>query len=125
MAKTVFVSIGHEDKKDIIHQLKEWKRQNLIQPIDFQFEEEDLRQKGEAEVTKYLTALLDRSQVVVFVIGQDTHNRPWIEWEYNYAQNKGKKLEYFRTEDSKGAPNRLMGKVDPLDFTLENFNKAV
>lgn len=125
MAKTVFVSIVHEDKQKIIHQLKDWKNKNQIPPIDFRFEEKDLRHLGKPEVEKYLKELIDGSQVVVFIIGNDTHNHQWIEWEYNYAQNQKKKLVYFRTKSSTGAPPKIMGNILPIEFSLDNFKKEV
>ncbi len=125
MSKAVFISIVHEDKKDVIHTLENWKKQNFLPGITFIFEEDDVRHKGEAEVKNYLATLISRVHVMVFIIGQDTHNHDWIKWEYSYAQNKGIKLVFLRLNWTTGALPELFPRVIPEYFTLANFLRLV
>ena len=125
MGKPIFISIVHEDKADIIHTLKNWVKQNFIQNYDFILEEEDRRMEGEAGISKYLRDRLDKCQVVIFIIGGDTHSKEWIKWEYNYAQNKGKKLVFMHLKGFENRTVKFFPNVQSSKFNLNNFKKLV
>lgn len=125
MPKTAFISIVHEDKKDVIHTIENWRKQDFITAIEFNYEEKDLRQLGDDVVKKYLKELLDKSQVVVFIIGKDTLSHNWIGWEYSYAQNSGKRLVYLYLENHNYKLPAIFPQVTKEKFNLANFKKLV
>lgn len=127
MAKTVFVSIVHEDKRYVVNSLLNWNHQGLIESTHFKFEQEDFSKEDDHIIKNYLKKRMDESQVVIFVVGKDTHSHHWVHWEYSYAQTKpNTKLVFFHIKDLKGGlPAIFPVGTQTHEFNLENYRKYV
>jgi hypothetical protein len=46
----------------------------------------------EAVIRRLLRMKISWSSTVVVLIGENTHSRPWVDWEINQAHNQGKRI---------------------------------
>jgi len=108
---TFFVSYVFEDRV-YTAQIADWSNRGLLSPWNAAYEQEDLRQEGEMKVRRYLSPLIQSAQAVVLVVGDNSHDRPWIDYEIQNARSAGKPLVVVRLPNSKGGPPKTVPKVD-------------
>lgn len=49
-------------------------------------------QVSDATIARYLRAGIKWAGTVILIIGKETHNRPWVNWEIKEAHNQGKQI---------------------------------
>lgn len=68
---------------------------------------EDVRQEGEEVIRSYIIEMIDTSSVILCLIGNDSHNSRWIDYELNVATSKKKLIIGIRIPDTTGAGPEL------------------
>ena len=97
----VFISHHHEDQEDL-DRLKELMKEKGYNMKDSSIDES---KPNKAENEEYIKSLLrtriDWSGTLVVLIGKETHTRPWVDWEIEYAHRQGKRIVGIFAHDGK------------------------
>ncbi|MCC6721132.1 MAG: TIR domain-containing protein [Bacteroidia bacterium] len=87
----VFISFDYNDinSKKVVDN---WIHQNIGADISFSsLEGLSYSSKGEDFVKQILRDKINQSQVVLVLVGDNTHNRPWVDYEVHHAKVMGKR----------------------------------
>ncbi len=106
-----FVSYVFEDRA-YTAQVGDWSKKGLLAPWSAVYEQEDVRQEGASSVRRYLSPLIQASQAVVLLVGNNSHDRPWIDYEIQNARSSGKPLVVVRLPNTTGGPPRAVPNAD-------------
>lgn len=124
MARRVFVSYVYEDRA-YVDQLKDWERRGLLGDYELVTESEDVRQDGHGAIMGQLRPLLRGADVGVVLIGDDTHDRRWVDREIDYLVSNGKSVVPARIPNTRGAaPPKARG-VSETRFSPEDVRRAL
>jgi len=80
---------------------------------------EDVRHQGEAAVKIYIKKMLDESDIIICLIGNDSHNSKWIDYEINVATSKNIPIIMVRIPNTYGSGPLLFKK---RNLPLVNWN---
>ena len=109
MPKSVFVSHVHEDKTHV-DRLDRWAKEGRLGEVVVTGETADVRPGGDRAVRDHLSPRLTGAGAVVVLVGQDTHNRQWVDYEVQHALSQNKKVVPVRIPGTTGAaPPALQG----------------
>lgn len=67
----------------------------------------DVRNQGEKSVKNYIKGLIDESDCIIVLIGNDSHNSTWIDYEMEVATSKKKPILGVRIPSTSGAGPEL------------------
>lgn len=116
MSKSIFISYVYEDK-DYRDKLKSWAEKKLLgENSKVTHERRDCRQQGEAAIKAELQAMIQGASVVVVLVGQNTHNHPWVNYEAECAISKNKKTIVVRIPNTSGGLPKLLSKHEEVIF---------
>jgi hypothetical protein len=105
MPKSIFISHVHEDAERIA-QIELWKGGGLLGDVAITKETNDFRQMGEEAIKKHLRPRIKGCAAVLVLIGNDTHNHHWIDYEVQVAKSEHKQVIAVRIKGH----NRLTAK---------------
>ncbi|MCK6640898.1 MAG: TIR domain-containing protein [Bacteroidia bacterium] len=121
----VFISFDYDDihcKKTVDN----WKNQGLGTDISFTSEDgKSHSSKGESYVTNILREQIDLAQKVLVLVGNNTHNRPWVDYEVGYAKSKGKKVVWTQLPGTTGAPPKELRSTPAISFDLKTIQMVI
>jgi hypothetical protein len=124
MAK-VFISFNYDDidsKKSVTN----WKGQNIGTDISFSaWDGESESAKGKDYVKAKIRSMIDESDTVLALVGNDSHNRPWVNYEVAYAKSQGKKVIWTQLPNTTGAPPKEIQNSEPVEFRLKSIQEAI
>ena len=120
MPASVFLSHVHEDygARDT---LRGWATQGLLGPqVVVTGESEDVRQHGDRAISRQLSPKLQGAAAVIVLVGNDTHNHRWVEYEVQHALSNRKLVIVVRIPNTTGAPPSVVGglSIIPMDPSL-------
>lgn len=88
----VFISHHHKDQEDL-DRLKNLMKQNGYDIRDSSIDESEPNQaKDEEYIKSILRSRIDWAGTVIVLIGDETHTRPWVNWEIECAHTQGKPI---------------------------------
>ncbi len=123
MKKTVFISYHFNDKSykgEIVKWLKEANIDNIS------VDETDLRPEGSDVIEAQIKKQIEESDLLLILVGNDTHNRPWVDYEVSVAGSKQISRRWVRLPNRTGAPPKevagLIG-VDYRESVIKNIFK--
>lgn len=100
---SVFISYKYEDIQ-WKNKIKKWEEGGLLGPyVVVTGEEEDVRINGETAIKNHLSPKLLGMSVLLVLVGQDSHNRPWVDYEVQHAKSHHKKIIAVRIPGTTGA----------------------
>lgn len=103
MTMSVFVSHVYEDRYWIA-QLRDWQSRSELGPgLTFTTETDDVRRDGESAIKSHIRPYIEGAGVVLVLVGEDSHNRPWVDYEVAVAQALHKKVVLARIPNTRGA----------------------
>jgi len=121
----VFLSFNYEDiasKKTVDN----WKKQNIGSDICFTSEDGySYSDKGEILVKKILKDQIAKAHLVLVLVGNDTHNRPWVNYEISYAKTHGKKVIWTQIPGTTGGPPKEIINTVGLPFNMNQIQQAI
>ncbi|MBA7578101.1 hypothetical protein ES708_19957 [subsurface metagenome] len=87
----------------------------------------DVRAKGERAVKNYIKEKIDESNLMICLIGNDSHNSNWIDYELDVATSKQIPIIGVRIEGTSGAgPNLFIKRELPiLDWNTSIIAKKI
>ena len=95
MSKTINLFVSHSGKDE--KKIDAFKR--LMEKKGYDFRDSSIRESepNRAHNEEYikneiLKPAINWAGTMVVLIGKDTHNREWVDWEIEYAIKKGKKI---------------------------------
>jgi hypothetical protein len=103
MSKSVFVSHVFEDRHWIA-QIEEWGRQGQLGDVVITGETRDVRAEGDTAIRNHLHPKINGAAVVLVLVGKDTHNHAWADYEVRAAQSLRKRIVVARIPNTTGAP---------------------
>lgn len=119
MPKSLFVSHVYEDlgARDTI---RTWALRGLLGPdVVVTGESEDVRHLGRGAIRSHLNPKLTGAAAVLVLVGDDTHNHAWVDYEVQHALSARKLVVPVRLLGTMGAgPASLRGRPTvPFDPT--------
>lgn len=122
--KSIFVSRLFEDKK-YADNIKKWEKEGQLKGYTITFETKDLRQLGEQIIKEYLKKMVNGATVLLVLVGDDTHNHKWIEYEVQLAKSYNKEVFWMRIPNTTGAKPLILGKVTGLKYHANQIVKYI
>ena len=88
---------------------------------------EDVRNQGEKSVKNYIKKLIDESDCMIVLIGNDSHNSKWIDYEMDVATSKKKPLLGIRIPSTTGAGPELFRRrlFIPVDWDANIIKESL
>jgi len=112
MPASIFISHVYEDlaARDT---LKNWAAKGLLGPgVVATGESGDFRQSGVGAIKRHLSPMLQGATAVIVLVGNNTHNHDWIDYEVNHARSGRKKVVAVRIAGTSGAPPKSLAGID-------------
>jgi len=98
-----FISYVYEDGA-YKSQLASWANSGQLGLWEPVYENDDVRQDGKKAIQKYLNPLIDSSHAVIILVGNNSHNHPWLDYEIQNAKSAGKSIISVRLPNTTGGP---------------------
>lgn len=125
MPASIFISHVYEDMK-ARDALKNWVDKEILGPgFVVTGESEDLRHRGPGAIRNHLSPLLRGAAVVLVLVGRDTHNHQWIDYEVNHARSERKKVVAVRIPGTSGAPPKSLAGIEVLEMEPSLIGRAL
>lgn len=120
----VFVSFVYEDHafKD---QIVDWARRGLLGDVEVVTETDDMRQAGDGAVRGHLRRKLEDSDLALVLVGRNTHDRPWIDWEVAHRRSNEKPVIPVRIPNTMGAAPPEIRTVAEVRFDPQSVRQAI
>jgi MTH538 TIR-like domain (DUF1863) len=114
MKKTVFISYHFKDAT-YKGEIKKWLTEAGAEVIST--DETDLRPAGENAVSRKIKEQISGSDLVLILVGNDTHNRPWVDYEVGVARSKQIPTYWVRLANRGGGPPKEVGGLHPIEYS--------
>jgi hypothetical protein len=111
MPASIFVSHVYEDlaARD---NLISWAQSGLLGPgVVITGESADVRQEGNRAIQSHLSPKLQGASAVIVLVGNNTHNHRWIEYEAQHAQSNRKSVIAVRIPGTTGAAPTVIARL--------------
>lgn len=121
MSKSVFISYVYEDK-EYLQKLKEWGQKRLLgNDIVITHERKDCRSQGDTAIREEIKSMIQGAGTVLFLIGQNSHNHPWIKYEADCALSKNRKIVLIRIPETTGGKPKILSKYSEITFDVNKI----
>jgi len=124
MAKKIFISHKYEDHS-YRDQVKDWAKKGLLGDVEIVTETQDMRQGGDGAVRGHLRPIVASADAAVVLVGQDTHNRPWVDEEVHNLRSAGKPVVPVRLPNTTGAPPPEVRNQKLNDYSPAALKQAI
>lgn len=113
MKKTVFISYHFKDAT-FKGEIKKWLEEAGVQVISV--DENDLRPAGDRAIEARIKEQIGQSNLVLILVGNDTHNRPWVDYEVKVANSKQVPARWVRLSNRTGAAPAEVRGLTPVEY---------
>lgn len=122
--KSIFVSYKYEDlaKKN---KLKRWEERGDLGEVRITGETKDVRQGGREAVEAHLKPKIEGMAAMLVLVGDDSHNSQWMDWEIDVAQQYNKKVLPVRIPGTTGAAPAAIRHLRTIEFNPNMIVKYV
>ncbi len=115
--KSIFISHDHTDTH-WIRSIKKWASKGLLGPkVKIINVIEDVSPDGRNAIKAHLSPKLQGMSAIIVLVGDNTHNRPWVDYEVQFAKSNNKLLIGVRIPETTGGPPAAI-----KEFPLVVFN---
>ena len=117
--KNLFISFAERDRRylnDFISILKNPNNKLEGNPI---YSRENKRNEGKDAIEEYIKGMITQADLVICLIGDNSHNRPWLEKEVELATSMDKAMFGVQIEGTSGGPPE---KFRERDLTVVEWN---
>lgn len=103
MSQSIFVSFAGTDR-GWLPTIKNWGQKGLLGPgVVVTGERGYFTPEGDSAVKREIISMIQGASMVLFVIGNNTHNRYWVDYEVMQAQQRRKRIIVARIPNTTGA----------------------
>lgn len=124
MAKA-FISFDYQDieTKKVVDN---WCNQGIGLDISFSsVEGHSYIEKGEKFIKKVLREKIKYAQLLLVIVGENTHDRPWVNYEIHYAKCQRLKVLWTQIPNTSGAAPKEIRKLPPVPFDIDSVGEAI
>jgi CO dehydrogenase/acetyl-CoA synthase epsilon subunit len=121
----VFISFDYQDiaSKKVVDN---WTNQNLGSDISFSsVDGHDILQNGELHLKKALREIINKAQIILVLVGDNTHNRPWVDHEVHHGKSHEIKVIWTQLPNTKGAPPKEISKSKAIPFNMNLIQDVI
>lgn len=122
MNKTIFISY-HFNDRGYKGEVVAWLEQKGARIISV--DEKDLRPEGNNVIQNKIKQQIEESNILLVLVGNDTHNRPWVDYEVAVAKSKGVKTFWVRLSGRTGAAPREVRNVNPVAYNRPDIQNLL
>jgi ACT domain-containing protein len=113
MSKCVFISY-HFNDKTYKGEIVKWVEDAGVKVISV--DEKDLSPEGDKIIEARIKEQIGSCNKIIILVGNDTHNRPWIDYEVAVARSKGIKTYWVRLSNRTGAAPKEVRNLDCINY---------
>jgi hypothetical protein len=124
MRRNIFLSYVFEDYA-YREQVKDWARRSLLGAVDIVTEMDDIRQGGLSAIRAHLRPIMRSADALLVLVGQDTHNRRWVDEEIHYCASSSKPIIVTRLPNSTGAAPPEVRGIQMVRFAPQDIRAAI
>ena len=114
MRRPVFLSFCYKDDITKVSQIRQMgtiiEGQPLLSPNDF----ETIKRKGDAAIQNWIDEQMKYKQCLIVLIGENTANRPWVQYEIKKAKEKNMPMFGIYIHNLKGLSGISKKGEDPF-----------
>lgn len=122
MGKRVFISYDFSDKKPR-KTVEKWLKKHQFEVIAVR--EEELVPEPDSEGEKRLRGQINECFAMLVLVGDNTHDRPWVDYEVKVAQSKQKLVRWVRIPDRRGSAPKEIRNQKPVGYSEEAILRAL
>ena len=112
--RPVFLSFCYKDDVTRVQQIRNMGTIIEGQPLLSANEFETIKRQGEAAIKKWIDEQLKYKQCLIVLIGENTANRPWVQYEIRKAYELGKPMFGIYIHNLKGLTGVSRKGEDPF-----------
>ena len=112
--RPVFLSFCYKDDVTRVQQIRNMGTIIEGQPLLSANEFETIKRQGEAAIKKWIDEQLKYKQCLIVLIGENTANRPWVQYEIRKAYELGKPMFGIYIHNLKGLTGVSRKGADPF-----------
>ena len=126
--KKIFISFDYDNDKHYKNLLVAWDKNDLF---DFEFYDESVSVVVNSEDAAYIRSVIKKkiesADILLCIVGEETHKSGWCSWEIETAKSLGKSLLGVKTSPGNTSPSELLGSGASwaMTFTLDGIKEAV
>lgn len=106
--------------------MRKWEKKHLLGgEWTITTETKDVRSEGKSAIRNHLSPKLTGAAAVIVIVGENTHNRPWVDYEVQHALSHHKKVLRVRLPDTTGGPPSALRNHPELSFNPNAILKAL
>ena len=126
--KNIFISFDYDNDKHYKNLLVAWNKNDLF---DFEFYDESVSVAVNSDDAAYIRSVIkkkiENTDILLCVVGEETHKSGWCAWEVETAKKLGKGLVGVKTNSNNTSPAELLGSGAKwaMSFTFDAIQKAV
>lgn len=124
MAGQVFISYVYEDRA-FVAQLRDWEQRGLLGEYRLVTESEDVRQGGSSAIMGHLRPRLRDADAGLVLVGDDTHDRRWVDREVASLRSQDKPVVPVRIPNTFGAAPPEVRSTSPVRFAPDDIRRAL
>ena len=103
MPASLFISYVYEDRA-ARNTIESWAVQGYLGPnVVVTGESDDVRQGGASAIRGHISPKLQGASAVLLLVGNDTHNHAWVEYEAQHALSAHRRVVVIRIQGTTGA----------------------
>lgn len=125
MKRPVFLSFCYKDDVSRVQQIRQMGRMIEGQPILNANEFESIKRQGNKAIQNWIDEQLKYKQCLIVLIGENTANRPWVQYEIKKAHEKGMAMFGIYIHNLHGLIGYSKKGEDPFKKVLGNSSDIV
>jgi len=128
MARKIFISYDYDNDKHYKNLLVAWDKNK---EFDFNFYDQSVdvsvNSDDAAAIRRVISARISDSTLFLCLIGTQTHQSNWIDWEIRKAIELKKKIVAVKINSTNSSPSALIGNTDAwaMSFTFDSIKNAI
>ena len=124
MAK-VFISFNYKDISST-RVVENWKNQGLGEDISIStIDGENYSFMGKEFVENKICEQINKCQVLLALVGDNSHNRPWMDYEIHYANSEKIPVLWTQIPNTTGGVPKELARNKNIEFNMRKIEEAI
>lgn len=124
MLKTIFITCVPEDENRIKN-INKWVRKNLLEDVIIAYRMEDDRYTGKDSVKKFIRGKVNRSSLVIVLLGTREYRDTWIEGVVEISADLRKPVVCIRLPQTDSAKPEVLNECKDIAFNPNAIMKHI